>query len=155
MKYTNELKKIGLTEDQSRVYEALLNSPLLSASGISKVSHIGREMTYLILGQLIEKDLIEKVDSFKVAMFRARHPRSISKFVEEKKISHDEALVSYEKIIENMISEFSILHNKPHVRFFEGFDGLRETYAEILKEAKRVFVYRSVFDYENKKIREI
>lgn len=156
MNYTNELIRIGLTREQALVYEVLLSSPLLPVRNISKNAGVGRELTYYVLDQLTTIGLCEKVEHVgKVALWRAKHPESIKKVAEEKKIIADEASLAYGKVIERLVSDFNTLHSRPHVKFFEGFDGLRETYSDILKNTKEVFVFRSLYDHENKDLRSL
>lgn len=156
MKYTNELIRVGLTREQALIYEILLDSPLLPVRTISKNAGVGRELTYYVLDQLSALDMCEKVENIgKVALWRAKHPESIKKVAEEKKTVAEEANIAYGKVIEHLVSDFNSLHSRPHVKFFEGFDGLNETYADILKNTKEVFVFRSLYDHENSELRAL
>lgn len=155
MKYTESLKKLGLTIDQAKIYESLLVATILPARLIAKQSGVGRELTYVVLGQLEQLGLVERSAQGKVALFRALHPRNIKKMVEEKQEAVLTAQQAYQDIITTMISDFNITHHKPFVRFYEGLEGLQKTYTHILKYAKTVRVMRSLYDYEHQEIRDI
>jgi sugar-specific transcriptional regulator TrmB len=155
MKYLNSLKKLGLTEDQSKVYEILLSSTILPVRIISKNSGVSRELCYVVLKQLENMSFVEKVSQGKVILFRALNPRNIKKLVEKKQ---EEALLaqeSYQDVIPKMLGDFNINHNKPFIKFYEGLEGLQKTYGHILRHAKTVRVIRSLYDYENKEVRNL
>ncbi len=154
MKNTNTLTTLGFTDSQAKVYETLLEHPALPARVVARKTGIGRELTYTILEQLIENNLVEKVKiNNKVTFFKARHPRELEKFVIEKKTRAKEAESAYEQVIPLLLSTFNSVHNHPHIQFYEGIEGIEKTYAKILEEAKTVYVLRSLFDYENKEVR--
>lgn len=156
MKYIDELIHIGLTKEQARIYEVLLSSPLLPVRIISKNASVSRELTYVVLDQLQKLELVEKIENVgKVALFRAKHPSSIEKIADEKKVIAEEAKAAYGNVIEKLVRDFNISHARPHVKFYEGLDGIKETYSLILKEAKETFVFRSLYDHENQEVRAL
>jgi sugar-specific transcriptional regulator TrmB len=154
MKYIDELTTIGMTKDQASVYETLLSSLVLPVRIIAQKSGISRELTYVVLDQLIEKGFIEKIDGeTKVALYRALHPETIHSLVSTKKRKADEALLAYEQILSEMSSEFNAVRNRPHVKFFEGLNGLTEIYKDIIASTKTIYVFRSIYDYNHEAIR--
>lgn len=155
MQYFDSLIKLGLTQDQAKIYEILVSSPILPARLISQRSGVGRELTYLVLKQLEEIDLIEKSNQGKIILFRAKNPRNIKKVLEHKKELALVAEKAYQDIIGSMIGDYNIANSKPYIRFYEGLEGLQKTYDHILKNAKDVYVFRSLYDYENQDIRKM
>jgi sugar-specific transcriptional regulator TrmB len=153
MNYQESLKKIGLTEDQARVYEVLVTVPVFPARMISKQSGVSRELTYIVLGQLEQKGLVERSHQGKIILFRAKNPGHLKQLVESRKNKAQDAESAYQEIIGNLVSDFNVGHGKPFIRFYEGLEGLQKTYDHILKNAKTVYVIRSLFDYEHKDIR--
>ncbi|KKQ35826.1 MAG: hypothetical protein US50_C0004G0015 [Candidatus Nomurabacteria bacterium GW2011_GWB1_37_5] len=156
MIYENELKKLGLTGDQAKIYETLLKSPAMPARLIAKNARVGRELAYVVLGQLSSIGLAEKIESGgRIALFRALHPREIKKLVSQREKDANQAKETYENIFQSMTSDFNTAHHRPNVRFYEGVEGLKETYKEILDEAKEVFVLRSLHDHQDKEVAEL
>ncbi len=155
MEYIDSLIKLGLTPDQAKIYETLVSSPVLPAKLIAQRSGVGRELTYIVLKQLEEMDLIEKSTKSKIIMFRSKNPRNIKKILEKKKESTENAEKAYQNIIGSMIADYNISNSKPYIRFYEGLEGLQKTYDHIIKYAKTVHVIRSLYDYDNKVIREM
>lgn len=155
MEYTESLIKLGLTPDQAKIYEVLVSSPILPAKMVAQRAGVSRELTYVVLKQLEDLDLIEKSTNTRITMFRAKNPRSIKKVLEKKQEAFQTAEKAYQDIIGSLIGDFNIAHSKPFIRFYEGVDGLQKTYDHLLKYAKTVYVIRSLYDYENPIIRKM
>lgn len=155
MKYIESLIKLGLTPDQAKIYEVLVSSPVLPAKIIAGRTGVSRELTYVVLKQLEELDLIEKSTNTKIIMFRAKNPRSIKKILEKKYEAAQSAEKAYQDIVGSMIGDFNIAHSKPYIRYYEGIEGLQKTYDHLLKYAKTVYVVRSIYDNENPTIRKM
>ena len=155
MQYFDSLIKLGLTPDQSKIYEILVSSPVLPARLIAQKSGVGRELTYIVLKQLEDLDLLEKSTQGKIILFRAKNPRNIKKILEQKKELALVAEKAYQDVIGPMIGDYNIANSKPYIRFYEGLEGLQKTYDHILKNAKNVYVLRSLYDYENQTIRKM
>lgn len=155
MKYLDSLKKLGLTQDQAKIYEILVMVNVLPARLIAQKSGIGRELTYTVLKQLEQLDLVERLNQTKIIVFRAKHPRHVKKLLEEKRNIVADAERSYQETISGLVSDFNISHNQPFIRFYEGEEGLKKTYDHILKHAKEVRVIRSLYDYEHENLRSL
>lgn len=155
MKYIESLIKLGFTQDQAKIYEILVSCPVLPARLIAKKADVGRELTYTVLKQLENLDLAERSTQGKIILFRAKNPRNVKKILEQKRESALVAEKAYQDVIGGMISDYNIAHAKPYIRFYEGIEGLQKTYDHILKYAKNVYVIRSLYDYDNVKIRKV
>lgn len=155
MNYKESLKKLGLTEDQSAVYLVLVHVPILPARLIASQAGVGRELTYIVLGQLEQKGLVERSTQGKVILFRAKNPGNLKALVEHKKNRATEAEEAYRVVIGNLVSDFNKGHGKPFIRSYEGLDGLQKTCDHMLKNAKTVYVLRSLFDRERKDVRAL
>ncbi len=155
MRYIESLTKLGLSPDQAKIYETLLATTLLPARMISRKSGVGRELTYVVLEQLENMDLAERSTEGKIILFRAKHPRHIKKVLEEKRETALVAEKAYKDIINALVGDFNVTHNKPFIRFYEGTEGLLKTYDYILKYAKTVHVIRSLYDSENPELRAL
>lgn len=156
MKYIDELITIGMTKDQAAVYETLLSSLVLPVRVIAQKSGISRELTYVVLGQLIENGFVEKLASeTKVALYRALHPETIHILIDNKKRKADEAASAYERVLTDMSSHFNSVRNRPHVKFFEGLEGLKQTYEDMIASTKKVYLFRSLLDHDHPEVRPL
>ncbi len=152
--YTQALIETGLTKNQAIIYELLLKSGGLRASGV--VRNLGgtlsRPMVYLVLDELCALGLVEKneVDT-KVARFIPYHPSKLGEVVDEKRkkteVMHDAAST----LIPKMVSTFNLVLHRPGVRFFEGVEGLKRVYADILSKGETIYLVRSKYEpvYQN------
>ncbi len=155
MKYVNSLTKLGITPDQAKIYETLLSMATAPARLIAKKTGVGRELTYVVLGQLERMGLVERSTERKIILFKALHPRNIKIVLEQKREEVKTAEEAYQSVITAMVGDFNAAHAKPFIRFYEGLEGLQKTYDHILKFAKTVYVLRSLYDRENPQLRDM
>lgn len=155
MKYTESLIALGLTADQAKIYEVLLGFSLAPARVIAQKAGVGRELTYVVLAQLEQLHLVERSTQGKIILFKACHPRSIQQLLDQKKQSVLQAERAYQETVATMVTDFNIAHHKPYVQFYEGLEGLQKTYNDIIASAKKVYVIRSLYDYENPLLRSM
>lgn len=119
------LIKLGLTKDESSVYNVLLEGGLMPASSIATKAVIGRPLTYKILDDLIRKGIVEKKElNNKVTLFSPIHPRELENLLEEKRKEIESTKQSLDTIIGQMISKYNLSTGKPNVQFFEGKEGV-------------------------------
>lgn len=137
----------GLTKEQSSVYGALLATNYMEAGRISLKVGLDRTFVYKILGQLISLGLVEKNEKLgKIAKFVALHPARLKDLFDSKR----HALEGAQKIVEaglgNLISVYNLNSGRPNVTFYEGVDGIKKIYKEILLDGQEVFAIKSVHD---------
>lgn len=131
----------GLSDDQTKIYLHLLEYGLSPAKIISTKTGIGRALTYKVLDQLVELELAEKREIIgKMAMFFPNHPSKIKDLAEKKKISYDEAISVLTKAMPQLSSSYNMLFGKPNVQFYEGLEGLRKVYDDILEIGQDILV---------------
>jgi len=122
----NELKNAGLNEPEAKVYLAVLELGETNISRIAKKSGIKRTTTYLVIDALKEKGLVSSYKKRKKTVFIAENPKKIEEKLEERKNAIG-------KIMPELLSIASLLDKKPVIRFFEGHDGMKDSFKDILK----------------------
>lgn len=143
----DELKKIGLTENEARVYLALLELGSETAQEVAKKAGVKRATTYVQLEALMKMGLVTSFEKNKKTLFRAEDPEHLVKITErEKKLAHER-----ENALEEILPELGKLYlssgERPRVRFFEEVEGLKTMQAEFLKSgAKEVESFSSADD---------
>ncbi len=134
----------GLSLEQAKVYLYLLNNGLSPAKLISRKTSIGRALTYKILDQLGELNLIlKRQDIGKIALFLPQHPKNIKEMLESKKQNLNHASSDFNAIFGTLSSEFNALTGKPNIQFFEGVSGLEHVYVDILDVNQEIYVISS------------
>ncbi len=145
----NILSDVGLTNDQASVYLFLLEHGFSTAKIIAQKTLIGRALTYKVLDQLIALQLVQKRDDLgKVSKFFPRHPGAIKEILHDKKAELDRASLTLGHAFGELSSSFNLLMGKPNVQFFEGTDGIRKVYDDILEVNKDICVISSPSDKE-------
>ncbi len=134
----------GLSLEQAKIYLYLLSNGFSSAKQIAAKTTVGRALTYKILDQLMELNLIEKREDIgKITLFLPKHPRNIKEMVEKRKQSLDHAFSDFSTIFGALSSEFNALLGKPNIQFYEGVPGIQRIYEDILDIGQDIFVMSS------------
>lgn len=144
------LQKIGFSEKEARVYLAVLELGSSSVIQIGEKAGVNRGTAYDILESLIKKGLVSYFVKGKKRFFAGEKPSKLINIIE----SQRENLTAQEKELENQKEEikrilpelksiYNLPENQPKVRFFEGKDGIKNIYDELL-DAKEIWAYGSV-----------
>ncbi len=128
----NELKNLGLSEKEAKVYLATLELGNATAQEVSKKAGINRATTYFVLKQLMDLGLASETEENKKTKFVAESPERLGVLLKKK----EEDLKFNESLLENILprlrSVYGHSENKPVVRF-EGSEGAKNLREEILK----------------------
>lgn len=124
-----QLKKLGLTESERRVYGSCLKLDSAKASVIAEYSNIERQATYYILRKLMKKGLVSETFKSGVAYYSCIDPLLLlDNFEEERKIK--------ENAVREISKEYKKLKNinlpKPNVEVFQGIEGFKSAAREII-----------------------
>ncbi len=133
------MKGLNLTEAQIAVYLAALELGEASILEIAKKSGVKRSSIYNFLDELKTRGLLTETRKRKRAVFSVVPPRTLLE-LERTRLNEFERLLPELEAVENNSQK------KPRVTFYEGVDGLKEIYADSLKERKPI---RAFWDYEN------
>ncbi len=154
--HENVLINAGLSKEQSLVYSALLEHNYMEAGRISLKVGLDRTFVYKILGQLTDLGLVEKNEKLgKIAKFVALHPAKLKELFDSKKKSLESAQNIVESGLGNLISAYNLNSGKPNVTFYEGVDGVKKIYREILVDGQEVFVIKSIHDSDSQEVKEL
>lgn len=136
-----QLKKIGISENEAKVYMALLDLGSATAQDISKKAGIPRPTVYVQLEDLkkiglastFEKEPTRKGGATKT-MFRAESPEHLVRFVAHQKAAVSEKEELLKVMLPDLGKYFENAGERPKVRFFEGIEGLKTMQAETVKQ---------------------
>lgn len=136
------LEKLGLEKNEIHLYKALLSQPPLTIGEISKTTGLYRPVIYKILPGLISKNLISKSQKGKRWVYLAESPNHLNHLFEKSKLELEQLLPVLQKTFENK--------QKPLIRYFEGKDGIRHVYNDLLEKCKKgdvIYRYESPKDF--------
>lgn len=119
MEYTHQLMKLGLSEKESIVYLSLLKSGIASAYRVAVDSGLKRPTAYLILDELVQRNIAILVPRSKKKMYRAIPPKQlINRKTEE--------LQKVEALLPELAAIANTDAHQPHVQLFEGVRGVTD-----------------------------
>ncbi|MBT3407796.1 hypothetical protein HOK68_01950 [Candidatus Woesearchaeota archaeon] len=134
------LKKIGLTENEIKIYLDLLKSGSSTAYEISKRINIYRVHVYDKLEQLINKGLVTYIYKSSKKHFQATNPSKIKDHLEEKKKEIENQEKDVDKILPELNNMLKIKKEDTYVEIFKGIEGLKYFLKDIIKTEKEVLI---------------
>lgn len=123
------LREYGLSEKEARVYLTLATIGSATANKISEKADLVRTTTYDILKALREKGIVSSIIRNKILYFEAATPDKLIQTLEEKKQKIRDIIPELKKL-KIRVSE------KPVVELYEGKEGIKTVYQDILQEKK-------------------
>ena len=137
---TDALRKIGLTENEIKIYLDLLESGSSTAYDVGKRTGIYRVHVYDKLEQLMDKGLVTHIYMGSKKFFQATGPSKIKQYLEDRR----EELEIQEEAIDGILPQLEAMANLPKedtfVEVFKGKEGLKYFLKDIIKTGKEVLV---------------
>jgi sugar-specific transcriptional regulator TrmB len=130
--YEELLRDIGLSPNESRVYEALLKTGESSVQDISLKSKVHRRNVYDSLNKLMEKGLASEVFVKGEKNFKATNPRRFVELLKEKE-------EKVNKILPEMQSKYEAVEEKEEAYLYKGIEGFKNYLQDILKTKETVY----------------
>ena len=134
----SELKKLGLSDKEARVYLALLELGIAGVLKISNKSKVNRATTYVILESLKKQGAISVLEQNKKVVFAAESPRTLLQLFKKQEQELREKENEFKKAIPELEALFNLAVEKPKVRFFEGKEGVRTIREDILNSKVKI-----------------
>ena len=132
-----ELLKIGLTNEEAKVYLACLEINGGSVSVIARKAGIQRVSCYHTLGNLLSKRLLSQYNRNNVKCFAPEPPEQFLKLAEER-------VHITKSLLPELHSIASTLAFKPKIRFYEGRDGVEKVFSESLFAKGEILGYTNL-----------
>jgi sugar-specific transcriptional regulator TrmB len=137
---TEVLRKIGLTENEVKIYLVLLKIGASTAYEISQKTGIYRVHVYDKLEQLMDKGLCNYIYKGAKKFFQATPPTKIKQYLEDKK----KELELQEQEVDAVLPELEALTTLPRedtfVEVFKGKEGLKYFLKDIIKTKQEVLI---------------
>jgi len=137
-----ELKKIGLSDKEAKIYMASLSRGPETAPALAKLSGIVRPTAYVIIDSLLKKGLMSSFVKEKKTFYTAESPEHLLSLIRLQKQEIEEREREFAKLIPELEKLANIKGEKPKVRVFEGKEGLKSITEQILKsKSKEIYSY--------------
>ncbi len=136
----NQLKNIGLSENEAKVYLAMLELGPATMLEISAKAGINRPTAYVQVEALKKLGLVSAQTKGKKKLFMAESPDQLEFVLEKKNVELEQKKSELEKLLPELLTMFSLGDQKPEVRFFEGKEGLMRMDEEFLKAKEKSMI---------------
>jgi len=128
-----QLKQAGLTENEVKVYLALLENGPSLAGGISRKTGMHRRTVYDVTEMLIKKGLIGYILKNNRRFFEASNPNRILDILKEK-----EDILS--PVVSSLMEKFEGVKEKQETNFYKGREGLKTVFEDQLDSKSEILI---------------
>lgn len=128
-----DLKRIGLTEGEIKVYDALLELGETTRTELAKKSGISPSKIYDVANRLLEKGVISSVEKNGVLHFSAADPERLRAFIEQKEAELQKERAVVDAILPQLLLKYGKTKGEADVEVFYGWDGLKTAFDDIVK----------------------
>lgn len=129
-KKSDVLLKLGLRPEESAVYRSILQQGGAGVSAIAVHTGLHRPTVYKTLGSLLEKGLIAHSSKGKRPMYLAESPERLQDTITE--LQRD-----FQEELPDLLRQHRVTTHHMTVRFFEGPQGIRQAYRDLLATVKK------------------
>lgn len=130
--YEDILRDIGLSTNEARVYEAMLETGEANVQTISLKSKVHRRNVYDSLSKLIEKGLVSGAFVRGEKNFRPISPSRLLDIIKEK----EEKISS---IMPSLFTKYNFTESDTDAQMYRGIEGFKTYLSDILKTKKTVY----------------
>ena len=127
------LKRLGLSNDEARVYEAVLDLGQSVVTPIASQAKVNRTTCYNILESLINKKMLIKTSYRGKIAYGVGDPSQIIANLEEQKKNLDTVIAEAKTFQPELVKRYTQKNTKPIIRYVEGTEGLIELYEDSLR----------------------
>lgn len=129
----SSLKSLGVTKQESQIYNTLLDKGSSKAGDVARITGIHRRNVYDCMERLIEKGLVGYIKKNNQRFYVAVNPQRLLEIYEEK-------VESVNKIMPLLRQKYKEEKSKETTLFFQGKQGLRFILDDQIKEGKEVLI---------------
>lgn len=141
------LRKIGLTEGEIRVYEAVVKLGKSSTGPIMEKCGISSSKVYLILNKLIEKGLVTFSIENNVKIFLAANPINIIEYIDQQQDELEKTKIDAKNLVEDLNN--LIGSNEEEIaKVYKGKKSLRTAFQNILDNLDQDFLFIGAPSFE-------
>lgn len=136
-----ELTKLGFTENEAKVYLALLESGLSTITILVTKTHFHKQVIYDNLERLMAKGLVSYVIKANRKYFNAVSPEKIQDILKEQ----EKELQNKERLLQNLLPQLKILKEsageKQIATIYQDKKGIKSILEDVLKQKEEVLTF--------------
>ncbi len=137
-----ELKKLGLTGNESAIYLIVMATHQITASSLASHAHISRPTTYRILDHLTKKNLVNKIKQNRKTFFVATPPHALLSLLKIKQREVEEQEREFLRIISILQNTYLSSSNNGTVSSYEHHGNIKLLREDLIATShKNLFVF--------------
>ncbi len=125
-------KKLGFSEGEGKVYQAILHSENATLQSIHEATGIERRNVYDIINKLISKGLVAYITENGHKIYRINDPNSIMRYLEEEENELSEKKKALSAELPNLQKAYQSSKPSFDARIYRGKEGLKALFNEML-----------------------
>lgn len=129
----DKLRQLGLTENESKIYAALIEMGPVNAGLITRKSGLHRRVVYDTLDRMIKKGLVGFIIRNHVRIFQVSNPKRFMDIVKER-----EALL--EEMMPDMMALYQKTRESEETNFYKGRQGLKLIFEDQLESKEEILI---------------
>lgn len=133
MNFATQLKQAGLTENESKIYQALLKIGPSQAGILSRKTGLHRRVVYDTTERLIQKGIIGYIVENGKRIFQASDPKKILEMLKEK----EENIL---EVLPLMSGLYKKTQEKEFTNFYKGKNGIKTILEDQLATKKTIYI---------------
>jgi len=138
------LQNLGLKKKECDVFLSSLKLGQQPASVIARTLRLNRVTAYVILNRLARKGLIRSYTKKGVQFFSALSPQELVDYADRKSVEWKNTSDKISSLLPELLRIAPMSANLPKMRFYEGVEGVKEVYADTLKNTSEILGFLTV-----------
>ena len=127
----SELKKIGLTDGEVRLYDALLELGETTRARLAKKSGVSASKIYDVIGRLSEKGLVSSVRKQGRLHFSAANPARLQDYLEQKNVEIERERQLIAAMLPALGARYKKTDEGTDIEVFYGWEGLKTVFLSL------------------------
>ena len=147
MNLIDSLKNIGLNEKEAKIYIALLQIEKGSAYTLAQRSGLKKATAYVVLEELLKKNIVEKIPRSKIALYKTIPPTELFAMARARLLNAEKESLAELQALDSQDDR------KIRVYYYQGEMGIKKIYERQLN--KNNFLKRFILSGNKKKLSAI
>ncbi len=132
-----DLKKVGLTEGELKLYLALLDLGESTRTELAKKSGISPSKIYDVANRLLEKGIISSVKKNNVLHFSACNPEKFKGYLNNKQTKLEKEKQLVDELLPTLIAKYTEKEETADVEVFYGWEGMKTAFDDIANSLEK------------------
>lgn len=142
----NELKNLGLSDNEAKVYLAMLELGPSSVIEIARKAEVNRPTAYVQIESLKKRGLVSTQMKGKKQIYIAESPEHLEGMLDNQLHQIAVQKEMFSGVLPNLLSLYQSAGSRPTVRFFEGKEGLMQMQNIFFKSGQKEVLGITNFD---------